>query len=248
MIVIPAIDLRNGKCVRLTEGRKDETTIYDTDPLKTAQRFVASGAEWLHIVDLDAAFGEPELTNREIVKEIVKRSGVPVQFGGGMRAVTDVQEMIDSGISRVVIGTIATESPLIMRDIARRFGEHVCVGIDARDGRVMTRGWQKREDISALELANRVAAAGIGRVVYTDIARDGTLKGVNALATIELARESGLKVTASGGVASCADITRLMSFNESLVDSVILGKALYENRFTLEEALKAIRSYGQNIS
>jgi len=243
MIVIPAIDLRAGKCVRLTEGRKDQSTIYNADPLATAERFAGAGAEWLHIVDLDAAFGESQSVNRTIVREVVQQIGIPVQVGGGMRTADDVAELIDAGVARVVLGTIAIESPATLADLAGRFTDRVCVGIDARDGRVMTRGWQQAEDISALDLANRVAAVGIRRIVYTDISRDGTLRGLNGAATCELANKSGLKVTASGGVSSCDDIHSLISRGEALVDSVIIGKALYENRFTLAEALQAAKNH-----
>src|SRR5215471_796993 len=169
MIVIPAIDLREGKCVRLVEGRKDQSTIYSADPLEMAKRFATAGAEWLHIVDLDAAFGDHQSVNRTIVRAIVKQLSIPVQVGGGIRTVRDAGEMIEAGVSRVVIGTIAIESPPTLLDLTGRFGDRVCVGIDAREGRVMTRGWQQAEDISALELAKRVAAAGGRKIVYTDI-------------------------------------------------------------------------------
>jgi phosphoribosylformimino-5-aminoimidazole carboxamide ribotide isomerase len=237
MIIIPAIDLRNGRCVRLQQGRKDRTTVYDADPLQTAERFVGAGARWLHIVDLDRAFGDRESINRQVVREIVTRLAVPVQFGGGLRALGDVAEMIDAGVGRVVIGTIAVENPATMIEMVKRFGEQVCVGVDARAGQVMTRGWEQRATLSAVALAKSVAAAGVKRIIYTDIARDGMLTGLNVAQTCEVARASGLQVTASGGVASRDDIKQLMSAGEPLVDSVIIGKALYENRFTLEEAL-----------
>ncbi|HYX29088.1 MAG TPA: HisA/HisF-related TIM barrel protein, partial [Pyrinomonadaceae bacterium] len=196
MIVIPAIDLRNGKCVRLTEGRKDMATTYDANPFEIAERFAAAGAEWLHIVDLDAAFGD-QSANRSIVRKIARRIKIPVQFGGGMRTVADVADMLDAGVARIVIGTIATEAPAMITELADRFQERVCVGIDARDGQVRTRGWERAETISVVDLAQKVAAAGIERIVYTDIARDGTLKGLNVAATCELARASGLRITAS---------------------------------------------------
>jgi phosphoribosylformimino-5-aminoimidazole carboxamide ribotide isomerase len=241
MIVIPAIDLRNGKCVRLTEGRKDMATTYDANPFEIAERFAAAGAEWLHIVDLDAAFGD-QSANRSIVRKIARRIKIPVQFGGGMRTVADVADMLDAGVARIVIGTIATEAPAMITELADRFQERVCVGIDARDGQVRTRGWERAETISVVDLAQKVAAAGIERIVYTDIARDGTLKGLNVAATCELARASGLRITASGGVASVEDIASLITCGEARVDSVIIGKALYENRFTFADALRAARN------
>ena len=243
MIIIPAIDLRNGRCVRLAQGRRDRTTVYDADPLQTAERFVNSGARWLHIVDLDRAFGERESVNRQVVREIVTRLPVPVQFGGGLRALTDVGEMIDAGVARVVIGTIAVEDPATMIEMVERFGEQVCVGVDARAGQVMTRGWEQSATVSAVALAQAVAAAGIKRIVYTDIARDGMLTGLNVAQTCEVARASGLQVTASGGVASREDIKQLISAGEPLVDSVIIGKAFYEEKFTLEEALSVVNDY-----
>jgi phosphoribosylformimino-5-aminoimidazole carboxamide ribotide isomerase len=243
MIIIPAIDLRNGHCVRLTEGRKDRATSYDADPLEAAERFVAAGADWLHIVDLDRAFGNNESVNRRVACEIVSRFSVPVQFGGGLRTVTDAARMIDAGVARIVIGTMAVEDPPALFELIERFGERVCVGIDARAREVMTRGWEQRGAVSAVDLARSVAASGIKRIVYTDIARDGTLTGLNVDQTCEVARASGLQVTASGGVASCDDIRQLISAGEPLVDSVIIGKALYEDRFTLAEALRAAKDY-----
>jgi phosphoribosylformimino-5-aminoimidazole carboxamide ribotide isomerase len=243
MIIIPAIDLRSGRCVRLTEGRRDRTTTYDADPLQIAEKFVAAGAEWLHIVDLDRAFGDSDSVNRQVAREIVSRFSLPVQFGGGLRTVTDAARMIDAGVARVVIGTMAVEDPSAMFEMVKRFGEQVCVGIDARAGEVMTRGWEQRGTVSAVALARSVAVAGIKRIVYTDIARDGTLTGLNVGQTCEVARASGLRVTASGGVASCEDIRQLKSAGEPLVDSVIIGKALYENRFTLQEALRVAKDY-----
>ena len=244
MIIIPAIDLRNGRCVRLTQGRKDRTTTYDADPLQTAERFLAAGAKWLHIVDLDRAFGERESVNRRVAREIVNRVSVPVQFGGGLRTINDAAEMIDAGVARIVIGTMAVEDTAGISEIVERFGAKVCVGIDAREGEVMTRGWEQKGALSAVELAHSVAQAGIKRIIYTDIARDGTLTGLNVAQTCAVAGASGLRVTASGGVASCEDIRQLISAGEPLVDSVIVGKALYENRFTLQEALRAADGCG----
>src|SRR5215471_3530199 len=243
MIIIPAIDLRNGRCVRLTQGRKDQTTTYDADPLQAAARFVDAGASWLHIVDLDGAFGDSESVNRRVAREIVSRFSLPVQFGGGLRTIADAAEMIDAGVARIVIGTMAVEDPARMTEMVERFGDQVSVGIDARAGEVMTRGWEQKGTVSAVALAKSVASAGIKRIVYTDIARDGMLTGLNVAQTCEVARASGLQVTASGGVASCEDIRQLMDVGEQLVDSVIIGKALYEKRFTLQDALRVANDY-----
>lgn len=242
MLIIPAIDLRQGRCVRLAQGRKEEATNYDRDPIAVAQAFEAAGARLLHVVDLDGAFGEEQSVNREVVKRIIHSVSVPVQFGGGMRAIEDVEEMILAGASRAVIGTLAAESPETLKKLVELFGPRIVVGIDARDGHVMTRGWEKHGQIEAVDLARRIAGAGVERIVYTDVARDGMLTGPSIEQTSVIARESGLKVTASGGVSSLEDIERLSLVSEAGVDSVIVGKALYEGRFTLEEALQKAES------
>jgi phosphoribosylformimino-5-aminoimidazole carboxamide ribotide isomerase len=237
MLIIPAIDLRAGRCVRLSQGRKDDVKVYDGDAVETALSYQSDGAQMLHIVDLDGAFSDPNSRNREVFREIVSQTDLPIQFGGGMRRLQDVEQVIELGVTRVVIGTLAVESPDVLSKLVDMFSSRVCVGIDARDGQVMTRGWEKRETITAVELAQRVAALGVERIVYTDVARDGMLAGVNLEQTCTIARESGLRVTASGGVSSLADISRVRSVSESGVDSVIVGKALYEGRFSLKEAI-----------
>jgi phosphoribosylformimino-5-aminoimidazole carboxamide ribotide isomerase len=238
MLIIPAIDLRQGKCVRLAQGRKDAATAYNRDPIAFARAFEADGARMLHVVDLDGAFGEGHSLDRDVAKRIIHSVSVPVQFGGGLRTIDDVEELILSGASRVVIGTLAAESPETLERLVERFGPRIVVGIDSRDGQVMTRGWEKHGQIEAVELARRIAGLGVERIVYTDVARDGMLTGPNIEQTCLIARESGLKVTASGGVSSLDDIERLSRVIETGVDSVIVGKALYEGRFTLKEALQ----------
>jgi phosphoribosylformimino-5-aminoimidazole carboxamide ribotide isomerase len=238
IVIIPAIDLRDGCCVRLVQGRKDNTTVYDSDPVSIALGYEADGAQIIHLVDLDGAFSDPNSRNRRVLREIISNIKIPVQFGGGLRSVDDIAQVIELGVSRVVIGTLAVESPKSLDQALNLFGaDRLAVGIDARDGQVLTRGWEREGKISALELAKDVAAAGIERIVYTDVARDGMLTGVNVEQTSVIAREAGLKVTASGGVSSLTDITRLKATGEPGIDSVIIGKALYEGRFTLEEAL-----------
>lgn len=242
MLIIPAIDLRQGKCVRLTQGRKDAATQYDLDPLAVAQSFEADGALMLHLVDLDGAFADQGTVNRTAAKRIFQSINIPVQFGGGLRTIADVEELLIAGASRVVIGTLAAESPNTLATLVTRFGRQIVVGIDARDGRVMTRGWEKEGQIEAVSLARHVAELGIERVVYTDIARDGMLSGPNLEQTCLIARETGLKITASGGISSLDDITGLMNAGETGIDSAIVGKALYERRFTLKEALQIANS------
>ena len=238
MVIIPAIDLRDGRCVRLVQGRKDNTTVYDGDPVGIALGYEAHGAQIIHLVDLDGAFSDPNSRNRQVLREIISNISIPVQFGGGLRNLDQIAQVIELGVSRVVIGTLAVETPKSLDQALSLFGAgRLAIGIDARDGQVLTRGWEREGKISALELAKEVAAVGIERIVYTDVARDGMLTGVNVEQTSVIARESGLKVTASGGVSSLADITRLKATGEAGIDSVIIGKALYEGRFTLEEAL-----------
>jgi phosphoribosylformimino-5-aminoimidazole carboxamide ribotide isomerase len=236
MLIIPAVDLKNGQCVRLTQGRKAEARIYDGDPVEIARGFEAAGARMLHVVDLDGAFAESESPNREVARRIIEAVAIPVQFGGGLRRVADVARMIDCGAARVVVGTLVVESAELLSQLVELFGARVAVGIDARDGQVVTRGWEKQENISAVELAERVAAAGVSRIVYTDVARDGMLEGVNVEQTCAVALRSQLPVTASGGVSALAEIERLKVACGGSIDSVIIGKAFYEKRFTLAEA------------
>jgi phosphoribosylformimino-5-aminoimidazole carboxamide ribotide isomerase len=239
MLVIPAIDLRDGKCVRLAQGRSSEMQVYDWQPLDVAGRFVDSGAELIHVVDLDGAFAGHGSPNRLIVSELVKQIKVPVQFGGGIRSAEDIAELIDKGVSRVVLGTLATESPETLETIVERFGAAIAVAIDARDGRVMSRGWKQATEFSATELAAAVATADVKRIIYTDIGRDGMLSGVNIDHTNAVARASSISVIASGGIGSLDDLRTLREKSDPLVDSVIVGKALYEGRFTLGEAIVA---------
>lgn len=238
--VIPAIDLRDGRCVRLSQGRKGSDTVYDAEPIEIALSYQAGGAQMLHVVDLDGAFSEPNSRNRQVLRELASLLRIPIQFGGGLRSLADMAQVIEFGVSRVVIGTIAVEAIERLGEALRLFGaDRIAVGIDARDGQVLTRGWERDGKLLARDLAKNVASVGIERIIYTDVARDGMLSGVNVEQTAAVARESGLKVTASGGVSSLADIVRLKDATDSGIDSVIVGKALYEEKFTLEEALIA---------
>jgi phosphoribosylformimino-5-aminoimidazole carboxamide ribotide isomerase len=241
MLVVPAIDLRDGRCVRLAQGRSSEMRVYDWEPLDVAKRFVDSGAELIHVVDLDGAFAGHGSPNRSIVSELARETGIPIQFGGGVRSIDDIQELIDEGVSRVILGTLATESLDALKLIVERFDEAVAVAIDAREGRVMSRGWESMTESSAIELSTKVAGAGVKRIIYTDIGRDGMLSGVNIDQTNAVARSSSVSVTASGGIGSLDDINNLCQKADPLVDSVIVGKALYEGRFGLEDAIEAAR-------
>ncbi|HEX3187143.1 MAG TPA: 1-(5-phosphoribosyl)-5-[(5-phosphoribosylamino)methylideneamino]imidazole-4-carboxamide isomerase [Pyrinomonadaceae bacterium] len=237
MLVIPAIDLKNGSCVRLVQGRKTDVTIYDEDPVHVAKQFADAGARMIHVVDLDGAFRGGESPNRAVVKKIVAAVNADVEFGGGVRSADDVRQLCDAGVARVVLGTLAVESPQLLKKLAAEFSETICVGIDAREGHVMTRGWESGTRISALNLAQSVAAQGVQRIIYTDISRDGMLTGPSIEQTVAVARAANVRVTASGGVSSLEDIKRLRDAGEPLLDSVIVGKALYELKFKLEDAI-----------
>lgn len=238
MQVIPAIDLKNGRCVRLTQGRKSDVTVYDENPVAVAQSFANAGARMIHVVDLDGAFQGGESRNRDVLAKIVAAVDVPIEFGGGIRSREEVQHLCELGVARVVLGTVAAESTAHLREFVNRFSSQICVGIDARDGHVMTRGWETATHVTAIEFARVVASCGVERIVYTDIARDGMLTGPNVEQALAVVRAANVHVTASGGVSNLDDIKRLRAVGEPLLDSVIVGKALYEGKFKLEEALR----------
>jgi len=239
MIIIPAIDLRGGRCVRLSQGQASAETIYSENPLLIAKRWYDEGAEMLHIVNLDAALNKDDTDNLKALERILYEVNIPVQFGGGVRSLEDVRRLDELGATRIVIGTTAIENPVLLSHIIDEFGSTVVVGVDARDGKVALRGWEKLSNIDAVDFAQKLAGMGVERIVYTDIARDGMMTGINIDSTREIAESSGLKVTASGGVASLDDIYALKDLEDFGVDSLIIGKALYEGVFTLEEALDA---------
>lgn len=239
MIIIPAIDLRGGRCVRLSQGQASAETIYSENPILIAKRWYDEGAEMLHIVNLDAALNKDDKDNLKSLERILYEVNIPVQFGGGVRSLEDVRRLDELGATRIVIGTTAIENPVLLAHIIDEFGSTIVVGVDARDGKVALRGWEKLSNIDAVDFAQKIAGMGVERIVYTDIARDGMMTGINLDATREIAESSGLKVTASGGVASLDDIYALKDLEEFGVDSLIIGKALYEGVFTLEEALDA---------
>lgn len=239
MIIIPAIDLRGGRCVRLTQGQTSAETVYSENPVAVAKKWYEAGAEMLHIVNLDGAMNLDDSKNLRALDDILYAVNLPIQFGGGVRSIADVQKLDDLGVTRIVVGTAAIENPMLLQSMLDEFGSTIVVGIDARDGKVALRGWQKTADITALDLAQKVADMGVERLVYTDISRDGMMTGINLEATREIAEVSGLKVTASGGVASLDDIYTVKELEEFGVDSLIIGKALYEGSFTLEDALDA---------
>ena len=229
--------------MRLAQGRRADVKIYGNDPVEVACAFEAQGARMLHVVNLDGAFDESDSLNQKVAQQIIHAVGIPVQLGGGLRSAEAVEQLIQAGAARVVVGTLAVEALETLENLVRRFDSRIAVGIDAKDGLVKTRGWEKDGNLSAIELARRVAGIGIERIIYTDIARDGMLDGVNVGQTCAIARESGLKVTASGGISSLQDIERLAKAGStSGIDSVIVGRAIYEGRFTLGEAIQSVGS------
>ena len=248
-IIYPAIDLRRGQVVRLRQGDPAAQTTFADDPAAVARRWVEQGAEWLHVVNLDGAFtlsGQDDdqrlglnlSLNLKRLAEIRSATSLPIQFGGGLRTLDDVALALALGATRVVLGTVAVRQPQIVADAVARYGaEQIVVGIDARDGLVATHGWQETSALDTLTVAQRMKALGVQRIVYTDIARDGTLTGVNLAATVALARASGLAVIASGGVASLDDIRALSGHQADGIEGVIVGQALYTGAVDLREAI-----------
>ena len=232
----PAIDLRQGKVVRLQQGRLADQTVYSEDPVKVALEFAAQGARWLHIVNLDGAFGEAT-RNLEMVRAIRAACRIPVQFGGGLRSRNDVQEALLRGIDRVILGTAALRDPELVRETAAELGDRLAVGIDGRDGHVAVEGWVETSRITTTELARRMFDVGVSRFIYTDITRDGMLVGPDIDGALKLA-QTGAKVIASGGVGS---LDHVRAAAAAKVDGLIVGKALYEARFTVREALDAVK-------
>jgi phosphoribosylformimino-5-aminoimidazole carboxamide ribotide isomerase len=240
MIIYPAIDLRGGRVVRLVQGDPARQTVHSDDPVSTAQRWKRTGAEWLHVINLDGALGEESL-NLEMLSRLAA-VGLPIQFGGGLRSLDDAHRALDAGAARAILGTLAVKRPKLAGEAVLRFGpEAVTVALDARDGRVATHGWQEQSAWTPVELGRRLAAMGVQHALYTDISRDGELRGVNVAATAELARKTGLSVIASGGVASPDDI-RALKTAEAGIAGVVIGKALYTGALTLEDALRLSRA------
>lgn len=232
MTIYPAIDIQNGQCVRLRQGKAEESTVYFADPCRAAEQWVGQGAGWLHVVDLDGAFSG-QSRNDEAIRRIVSL-GVPVQVGGGIRDMARIEVLLDMGAARAILGTVAIEDPELVSEAAKQYGDAIAVGIDAKDGMVATRGWREVSEIRVLPLAARIRQAGIKTIIYTDISRDGMLVGPNLPAMGEMADKSGLSVIASGGVSELGDIRALCGTG---VSGVIVGKALYSGRFTLPEAI-----------
>lgn len=240
MILYPAIDLKDGNAVRLVHGDMEQETVFNENPAAQALEFVEAGCEWLHLVDLNGAFaGEP--VNAAPVEEILKQCKVPAQLGGGIRDMATIERWLEKGLQRVILGTIAVENPDLVRDAARAFPGHVAVGIDARNGRVATKGWATETDIMVTDLAKSFEDAGVAAIIYTDIMRDGAMKGPNVEATADLARAVSIPVIASGGVSSLDDLRNLRNCGASL-NGAISGRALYDGAIDLGEALALLKA------
>lgn len=236
MQLYPAIDLKNGQCVRLKQGEFKDITVYSDKPEEIAAKWQSKGATFLHLVDLDGALAGHSV-NKEVVRKIAATVSIPIQMGGGIRKEEDIEFVLSLGVSRVIIGTKAAENPEFIRNMVNKFGqERIVAGIDAKNGMVAVEGWEKISDITASDLANRMKEYGIRHVVYTDIARDGMLSGPNVDYTKKLTDETGLNIIASGGMSSMEDLKELYNAG---IHGAIIGKALYENRIDLEEAIDA---------
>ena len=239
MIIFPAIDMHNGRCVRLLQGRIEDETIYSEDPVVVSQEWQHQGASWLHLVDLDGAMSANK-NNRLLARQIFKTLSIPVQIGGGIRSISDVQELLDAGAARVIVGTTAVQQPKILEELLKNFSNKIVVGLDARDGLVVTQGWQQVESIKAISFAQELCRLGVERVIYTDTSKDGMLKGPNLTGIRTLAENAKIKVIASGGISSLEDLLQLKTIESLGIEGVVIGKALYEKRFSLAKALRCV--------
>lgn len=239
MILYPAIDLKDGNAVRLVHGDMDQTTVFNDDPAAQARSFVEAGCQWLHLVDLNGAFaGEP--VNAAPVEAILKACKVPTQLGGGIRDMATIERWLDKGLTRVILGTVAVENPDLVRKAAKAFPGQVAVGLDARNGKVATRGWAEETDVMVTDLAKSFEDAGIAAIIYTDILRDGAMKGPNVDATADLARAVDIPVIASGGVSSLQDLKALK--DTDVISGAISGRALYDGAIDLQEAIALLNT------
>ncbi|MCD6269460.1 MAG: 1-(5-phosphoribosyl)-5-[(5-phosphoribosylamino)methylideneamino]imidazole-4-carboxamide isomerase [Deltaproteobacteria bacterium] len=235
MLIIPAIDLKDGNCVRLKQGRMEDDTLFSNNPVAMALNWQAQGARFLHIVDLNGAFAGTPI-NREIIKKIVSALSIPCQLGGGIRDLDTVKAYLDLGLERVILGTVAVENPKLVEEAATTFPGQVCVGIDARKGMVATRGWADETEVKALDLARKFENCGVAAIIYTDILRDGMQTGVNLEETRALAEAISIPVIASGGIATIDDIKALLPLEKSGVNAAITGRALYSGSLKLDAA------------
>ncbi len=237
MIVVPAIDLKDGKCVRLLQGKADQETVYSDDPVAMAQSFENAGAQRLHLVDLDGAF-QGETANFKSIQAVIQSIQIPVELGGGIRSLDDIHRMLDLGVHAVIVGTMAVKRPQVLEDALQAYpGEQIILGIDSRRGKVAVEGWEEQTEINDIEFGKRWKTHGVQRIIFTDIARDGMLTGPNIEALRRFAEGTQLKITASGGVSSPEDLENLKNLEPIGVDQVIVGKAIYEGKIKLNEVL-----------
>lgn len=240
MILFPAIDLKQGQCVRLKLGEMDSATVYSDDPAAQARTFEEQGFEWLHVVDLDGAFAG-ESRNGDAVEAILAATANPVQLGGGIRTMAQIEAWLEKGLARVILGTVAVRDPALVKEACKAFPGKIAVGIDARGGKVAVEGWAQASTLGVLELAQKFEGAGVAAIIYTDIDRDGVLAGINWEATIDLAEAVSIPVIASGGLASMADIVRMTMPDAQRLEGAISGRALYDGRIDPAEALSVLR-------
>jgi len=244
MMIIPAIDLKNGNCVRLKQGEMKKETIFSYHPQQVAQEWESLGAKMLHLIDLDGAFkGVPQ--NREVIKKIRQRISIPIQLGGGIRSLETIEEYIAMGIDRVILGTIAYQGKEFLSEACSKFPGRIVVGIDAREGKVAIKGWSEQTDLSAITFARRCEKEGVAAIIYTDIKRDGMLTGINVPATQIVAREISVPVIASGGVATIKDVLNVISLSKDGIKGLIIGRALYDGSIDLSEALQVVKKIGK---
>ena len=240
MILFPAIDLKDGQCVRLKLGDMDQATVYNADPAAQAKAFEEQGFNWLHVVDLNGAFAG-ESVNGAAVDAILNATKNPVQLGGGIRTLAHIESWLEKGLARVILGTVAVKNPDLVKDACKRFPGKIAVGIDAKGGKVAVEGWAKASKLGAVELAKKFEGAGVAAIIYTDIDRDGVLAGINWESTIDLANAVSIPVIASGGLASLADIVRMTMPDARKLEGAISGRALYDGRLDPQEALAILR-------
>jgi phosphoribosylformimino-5-aminoimidazole carboxamide ribotide isomerase len=241
MILFPAIDLKEGQCVRLKLGDMAQATVYNTDPAAQARAFQDQGFEWLHVVDLDGAFAGSSV-NGAAVEAILKATDNPVQLGGGIRTIEQIEAWLDKGLARVILGTIAVRDPALVMEACKRFPGKIAVGIDAKGGKVAVEGWAEASELGVIELARKFEGAGVAAIIYTDIDRDGILTGINWDSTLELADAVSIPVIASGGLASIADVVRMTMPDAARLEGAITGRALYDGRLDPAEALDVLKS------
>ena len=234
MQIYPAIDIKNGQCVRLKQGKFDDMTIYGDDPMEVAKRWVESGATFLHVVDLDGA-REGISDNQKVIQEIVSTFSVPVQTGGGIRSMRDIEDKLSLGVSRVILGTVAVKNPELVREAVKLYGDKIAVGIDAIHGRVAVQGWEEVSTVSALDLCLKMKEYGVKTIIYTDISKDGMMVGPNFTSTKEIIDATGIDIIASGGISSMADIEGIQAIG---AHGVIIGKALYQGALDLKEVIQ----------